>query len=213
MKSLRHIAAAVVTAVAFTNPSVHAQGIPVLDASTLAQAIATVNQLKAQYQTLTNQYNALTGNRGLGMILNDPSLRNYLPDQWQSVYDAAKGGTLNGISGPAQQIAQQEGWTAYTPGQQRLNNTMAMNKSMAMDAYGATLTRLQNIQNLMSQSNLTQDPAAKADLQNRWAAEVTQINNEKTRLDLMGRLQDIEEKYAQQAAHQDMQNRLNGDTN
>lgn len=213
MTTLRHAVVTALSAALLMSQGAHAQGIPVLDASTLAQAIATVNQLKAQYQTLTNQYNALTGNRGLGMILNDPSLRNYLPDQWQSVYDAAKGGTLNGISGAAQQIVQQEGWTATTPGQQRLNNTMAMNKSMAMDAYSATLTRLQNIQNLMSQSNLTQDPAAKADLQNRWSAEVTQINNEKTRLDLMGRLQDIEEKYAQQAAHQDMQNRLNGDTN
>ena len=47
--------------------------------------------------------------------------------------------------------------------------------------------------------------------QNRWSAEVSSINAEKTRLDLMVRLQDAEKELAQQEAHQDMQQRLNGD--
>ncbi|MBN3786104.1 haloacid dehalogenase [Burkholderia sp. Ac-20353] len=190
----------------------HAQGIPVLDASTLAQAILTVKQLQQQYVTLTNQYQALIGNRGLGDILNNPALRNYLPDQWQSVYDAVKNGQLNGISGVADSIARQEGLTAYTPGQQRLNDTLTANKAMAMRAYQASIDRLNNIQQLMQQSNLTQDPAAKADLQNRWSAEISSINADKVRLDLAAKLQDAEKEFAQQAAHRDMQNRLHDDT-
>ncbi|CAG9264353.1 Haloacid dehalogenase [Burkholderia diffusa] len=212
MKKFHTMLAAGVVALSIS-VGAHAQGIPVLDAANVAQAIATVQQLQQQYTTMTTQLSALTGNRGLGLILNDPALRNFLPDQWQSIYDQVKRGQLSGISNLANTIAQQEGMTASTAGQQRLNDVLAANKAMAMQAYSSTLTRLQNIQNLMSQSNLTQDPAAKADLQNRWSAEVTQINNEKTRLDLMGRLGDIEEKLAQQAAHNDMQTRLNGDLN
>ncbi|KVL25463.1 haloacid dehalogenase [Burkholderia territorii] len=212
MKKIHTMVAAAVVALSIS-VGAHAQGIPVLDAANVAQAIATVQQLQQQYTTMTTQLSALTGNRGLGLILNDPALRNFLPDQWQSIYDQVKNGQLSGISNLANTIAQQEGMTASTAGQQRLNDVLAANKAMAMQAYSSTLTRLQNIQNLMLQSNLTQDPAAKADLQNRWAAEVTQINNEKTRLDLMGRLGDIEEKLAQQAAHNDMQTRLNGDLN
>ncbi|KAA0080941.1 haloacid dehalogenase [Paraburkholderia sp. T12-10] len=211
MKTIRNlVGAAAIAALALTQ-SAHAQGIPVLDASTLAQAILTVKQLEQQYATMTDAYQSTIGNRGLGDIFNDASLRNYLPDQWQSVYDEVKSGQLNGISGVADSIEQQEGMTAYTPGQQRLNDTEAANKAMAMRAYQASIDRLNNIQQLMQQSNLTQDPAAKADLQNRWSAEISSINADKMRLDLAARLQDAEKDLAQQAAHRDMQQRLNGD--
>lgn len=212
MKSIRKLISAAVLAAFCSTEAAHAQGIPVLDASTLAQAIITVQQLKQQYVTLTNQYQALIGNRGLGDILNNPSLRNYLPDEWQSVYDAVKNGQLNGISGVADSIARQEGLTAYTPGQQRLNDTLSANKAMVMRAYQASIDRLNNIQQLMQQSNLTQDPAAKADLQNRWSAEISSINADKVRLDLAAKLQDAEKEFAQQAAHRDMQRRLHDDT-
>ena len=211
MKTIRKVIAAAGVVVLSSIPIAHAQGIPVLDVSNLAQAILTVQQLKQQYDTLTNTYQSTTGNRGLGDIFNDASLRNYLPDQWQSVYDEVKSGQLNGISGVASSIEQQEGMTAYTPGQQRLNDTEAANKAMAMRAYQASIDRLNNIQQLMQQSNLTQDPAAKADLQNRWSAEISSINADKMRLDLTARLQDVEKDLAQQAAHRDMQQRLNGD--
>lgn len=191
--------------------SVRAQGIPVIDASTLAQAILTVKQLEQEYVTISDAYQSTVGNRGLGDIFNDASLRDYLPDQWQSVYDQVRSGQLNGISGVAQSIEQQEGMTAYTAGQQRLNDTEAANKAMAMRAYQASIDRLNNIQQLMQQSNLTQDPAAKADLQNRWSAEISSINADKMRLDLAARLEDAEKSLAQQAAHRDMQQRLNGD--
>jgi len=208
MKIIRKLIGGAAIVAFCATQTVHAQGIPVLDASTLAQAIITVQQLKQQYVTLTNQYQAVIGNRGLGDILNNPSLRNYLPDQWQSVYDAVKNGQLNGISGVADSIISQEGLTAYTPGQTRLNNTLAANKAMVMRAYQASIDRLNNIQQLMQQSNLTQDPAAKADLQNRWSAEISSINADKMRLDLAAKLQDAEKEFAQQAAHRDMQRRL-----
>ncbi len=211
MKTIRNLVGAAAIAALASTQSAHAQGIPVLDASTLAQAILTVKQLEQQYATMTDAYQSTIGNRGLGDIFNDASLRNYLPDQWQSVYDEVKSGQLNGISGVADSIEQQEGMTAYTPGQQRLNDTEAANKAMAMRAYQASIDRLNNIQQLMQQSNLTQDPAAKADLQNRWSAEISSINADKMRLDLAARLQDAEKDLAQQAAHRDMQQRLNGD--
>jgi type IV secretion system protein VirB5 len=211
MKIARKLLGAVAITALCTTLAAHAQGMPVLDASNLAQAILAVRQLQQQYITITNQYEAQIGNRGLGDIFNNPSLRNYLPDQWQSVYDTAKRGQLNGISGVAESIARDEALTAYTPGQQRLNDTLAANKAMAMRAYQASIDRLNNIQQLMQQSNLTQDPAAKADLQNRWAAEISSINADKVRLDLAAKLQDAEKEFAQQAAHRDMQRRLNGD--
>ena len=174
-----------------------ATGIPVLDVSNLAQAMLMVQNLMQQLEQMKSQYDAMTGNRGYGNILNDPTLRSYLPDQWQAVYDQVKNGSLQGISNAAQQIAKSEGLTgASTAGQQRYYDTLAANKAMTMQAYSATLSRLNNIQSLMQQSNLTQDPAAKADLQNRWAAEYTMVQNEQTRLNLMSQLQQTEMRLA-----------------
>lgn len=77
---------------------------------------------------------------------------------------------------------------------------------MAIEAYNATLGRLNNIQALMQQSNLTQDPAAKADLQNRWAAEYTMVQNEQTRLNLMAQLQQTELRLAEEQRHREFKN-------
>ncbi|WP_080437061.1 P-type DNA transfer protein VirB5 [Burkholderia ubonensis] len=211
----KKLVAAVVAAGVVT--SAQAQGIPVLDVSNLAQALLMVQNLQQQvqtmaqqYQTMTTQLAALTGNRGLGQILNNPTLRSYLPDSWQGVYSQISSGQLPSITSAVQQIQSAEGMTATTPGQQRYNDTLAANKAMAMQAYQNTLARLQNIQSLMQQSDLTQDPAAKADLQNRWAAEYTMVQNEQTRLNLMAKLQDIEMKLAEEQRTQEFKNRLLG---
>lgn len=202
----RRSLAALASALCFS--TANAAGIPVLDVSNLGQAILMVQNLKAQIDQLRSQYDALTGNRGLGMILNNQMLRNYLPDQWQSIYDQVKGGSLQGISNTALQISRAEGLLgdAPTSGQKRYFDVIAANKAMAIEAYNATLGRLNNIQALMQQSNLTQDPAAKADLQNRWAAEYTMVQNEQTRLNLMAQLQQTELRLAEEQRHREFKN-------
>ena len=195
--------------------SAHAQGIPTIDVANIAQAILMNQSLQQQvttqaqqYQTLASQLAAQTGNRALGQILNDSSLRNYLPDQWQSIYDQVKNGQLQGISSAAQRIQQAEGMTASTSGQQRYIDAVAANKAMSMQAYDATLKRLKNIEGLMRRSDLTQDPAAKADLQNRLSAENAMIQNEQIRLNLMAKLQDVEERLAAKQASEELRRKF-----
>ncbi|MFL9876649.1 TrbJ/VirB5 family protein [Paraburkholderia megapolitana] len=210
----RMTGATTLAAVLAVSTPAHAQGIPTIDLSTLAQAIATVKQLKSQYDQIVDQVNMIKGNRGLGMILNNPTLRSYLPDQWKSVYDLANAGKLNGISGVANQILQQEGMTVNAsslPGLARYVNTLATNKATAQASYDAMIGRLQNIQALMQQSDQTQDPAAKADLANRFSAENAQIQAEQTRINLMGQLQQAEQNLAARQMNTEMQNRLNAD--
>lgn len=89
--------------------------IPVTDAAAIANAqgahvesiakyIEQIRQLKLQVEQLRQQYAALTGGRGLGEILNDPRLRQYLPEDWQRVYDAIRSGGYEGLTGPAREI-------------------------------------------------------------------------------------------------------------
>ncbi len=208
---------AVAAAAGLAMGSASAQGIPVIDISNLAQALLMVQnmqqqvqQMQQQYQTMTSQLQALTGNRGLGQILNDPRLVSYLPPDWQSVYQQVSNGQLPSITSTLQAIQSAEGMVGGTAGQQRYNTTLASNKAMAMQAFAATNQRLQNIQALMRQSDYTQDPAAKADLQNRLNAEVAMVNNEQTRMQLMGKLADVEEKLADHQTQTQWQNQFLG---
>jgi type IV secretion system protein VirB5 len=195
---------------AFFSPGAFAQGIPVISVSELAQDLLVVQNLKSQLTSMTAQFNALTGNRSLGQILNNPTLVNYLPSQWQSVYSQVKSGQLQGLSSAATQVMNDEGMTSSTATQARYNQTLASNKAMTMAAYQSSADRLTNIQSLMQQSDLTQDPAAKADLQNRLSAENAMIQNEQTRLNLMMQLQKQEQELAQKQDSDSFQNMLMG---
>lgn len=72
---------------------------------------------------------------------------------------------------------------------------------------------MNNIQALMRQSNLTQDPAQKADLQNRMAAEEAMVTNEQTRMQLAAELQKAELKLAEEQRDREFDNAFLGKTN
>ena len=81
--------------------SAHAGGIPVFDGANLAQQIRNsvqeiaklveqIEQLKKQYEQMQQTYSSMTGSRGLGEVLNNPALKNYLPEDWRVVYYSIK---------------------------------------------------------------------------------------------------------------------------
>lgn len=163
----------------------------------MAQWKNQYDQMVGQVTQMKQQYESMTGSRGLGQIMNNPALRTYLPDQWTGIYDKVKGGNLAGISGVASSIYSAEGFDANaTGGRKRQNEIMAANKAMTMRAYDQTLARLNNINALMAQADSTQDVKAAADLQNRVAAENAMIQNEQIRLNLAAQLQVAEAKLA-----------------
>ncbi len=184
-----------------------ATGIPVFDFSNLVNALESIRQLrtqlsqmKQQYQKMDDQYKALTGNRGLGQILNDPSLAGHLPRQWHGIYRRVQAGELPGVSDHYRRIQSDEAIEpSGSAGRQRYESTVAANGALAMAGYDATMARLDNIQALMRQADRTQDAAAKADLQNRMNAEVAMVANEQTRLQLMSQLADVQKELAARA--------------
>ncbi len=85
----------------------HAGGIPVFDAANLTQQIKSsaeelfqlieqVTTLKQQYDQLQQTYKAITGMRNLGDIMNNPLLKEYIPNDWKNVYDSVKSGGYQG---------------------------------------------------------------------------------------------------------------------
>jgi type IV secretion system protein VirB5 len=193
-------------------------GIPVVDAASIAKQVANqvqvMQQWKQQFDQMTSQisqlqqtYQSMNGSRGFGQIANNPALRNYLPQDWQQVYDAVSRGGYQGLTGSAQSIfANNQVYDlcahitiqeAKTACEARAVKS-AQDKSYATTAYSAAQQRINQIDQLMGQINTTQDPKAIAELQGRIAIEQANIANENTKLQLYEMMAKAEDRLQEQ---------------
>ncbi|CAD1798223.1 P-type DNA transfer protein VirB5 [Xanthomonas arboricola pv. juglandis] len=196
--------------------------VPVTDAASIAKNIANqaetmrqwasqYQQMQSQYQQMQQQYSALTGSRNMGEIFNNPALRDYLPKDWQGVYDSVRTGGYNGLSSSASGIYDQnkvyDACASLTLADARTACQAAavkpsQDKAFATDAYAAAKSRMDQIDSLMRQINQTQDPKAIGELQGRIAAEQAMIGNEQTKLQLFQMMTQAEDKLQQQRQHE-----------
>jgi len=192
--------------------------IPVTDGASIAnsiqQQIETIAKWKMQYDQMTSQinqmkqqYESLTGSRNLGQILNNAALRDYLPNDWQGVYDAVKTGGYSGLSGRAQSIYEAnkafDACMVFKLADQRTACEAqavkgAQDKAFALDAYDKAKSRLTQIDQLMAKINDTPDPKAIAELQGRIAAEQAMIQNEQTKLQMYQMVAAAEDRLQEQ---------------
>ncbi|MDP4573449.1 P-type DNA transfer protein VirB5 [Pseudomonas sp. LPH60] len=166
-----------------------------------------VVQMKTQIDQMKQQYSSLTGSRGLGRIYDNPQLRNYLPNDWQGVYDAVRNGGWDGLDGRASGIyASNKVYDSCKSFAQDIQRKAcqaqavkpSQDKAFALDAYDQANARVSQIDQLMGQIDRTQDPKAIAELQGRIAAEQAMIQNEQTKLQMYQMVADAENKIQQQ---------------
>lgn len=211
----------------FGSRAAHAQ-IPVTDGLSFGQRlnnqVETIAKWKLQYDQMTSQideakkqFESMNGSRAMGNILNDPALRDYLPADWQAVYDSVRNGGYNGLSGRGQSvynankifdscasISVQEQRTACEARAVKASQ----DKGFALDAYDAAKSRVNQIDQLMNKINQTQDPKAIAELQGRIGAEQANIQNEQTKLQLYAMVAAAEDRVQAQR-----QSEINGKAN
>ncbi len=176
-----------------------ASGIPVIDIANLAQALQSFMQLTAQLQQLEQQlaqaqqqYNSITGSRGMGGLFNsggEQAMRQYAPGSWQQSLAVLQQGGLPGnaadVQRAAQSFAQNQGLTqtgaqvfpgssanatAYTAS----TGATAAAAGLSQAAYDQTQARMQRVQQYLSQINGTSDLKAAIDLNARLLAEVNE---------------------------------------
>lgn len=192
--------------------------IPVTDGASIGQQIAaqveTIAKWKMQYDQMVSQidqakqqYESLTGSRGLGNIMNDPALRDYLPGDWQAVYDSVKTGGYSGLSGTGKTVYDANKIYDLCAKLLSANERTAceaqavkgaQDKGFALDAYNAAKNRINQIDQLMRKINQTQDAKAIAELQGRIAAEQANIQNEQTKLQMYSMVAAAEDRLQQQ---------------
>lgn len=195
----------------------HAQ-IPVTDVASIgtqvSNQIETIAKWKMQYDQMINQidqakqqYQSLTGSRGLGNIMNNPAMRDYLPGEWQAVYDSVKNGGYSGLSGTGKSVYDAnkiyDACGHLTIAQQRTACEAqavkgSQDKGFALDAYNVAKSRINQIDQLMQQINQTQDPKAIAELQARIGAEQANIQNEQTKLQMYSMVAAAEDRVQKQ---------------
>jgi type IV secretion system protein VirB5 len=181
------------------------------NAESIAQALEQLAQLQSQLTQMEREYESLTGTRNLGTILNNPQLRNYLPENWQTVYDDVRRGGYSGLSDSAKSIYNQN--TLYDSCQfhtqveekkvcEARAVKAAQDKAFSVEAFEKSKQRLTQIENLMQEINTTRDPKAIAELQARLSAEQSAITNEQTKLQLFQMSSQIEDQLQQQRNHE-----------
>ncbi len=196
-----------------------AQGIPVIDASALAQQVQQVaswgQQLKAmadQYRQQEMQFQSMTGSRGFGNLFNNPQLQQYLPAEWQQVYGQIRQGGLGALSGGAQALRQQMGDTrscsliADTQARASCQQAIAtpyQNMDVFQNALSVANQKPQQIQSLISAIQNTDDPKAIAELQARIAGEQAAMQNEMLKVQLSIQLAEAQNKLTKEQAERD----------
>lgn len=183
-----------------------AGGIPVFDAATVAQALASVQELKAQLDQQKQLFSALNGSRGLGTLLNNPALRDYLPADFKKVYDSVQSSDFSSLTGTAADIrkANQIFDCAKLVASSSVSlcnrgaGSAANQKSFAMNAFEQSTKRMDQIESLMREINNTTDAKSIAELNARLQAENAMIQNEQIKLQMFSELQRAEENLLKQ---------------
>jgi type IV secretion system protein VirB5 len=194
-----------------TNQQVLAN-LAVIDAANLENSARQVaawqeqlSEMRNQLEQARRQYTAITGNRDLGMIFNNPELRKYLPPEYQNIYNSMTNSNY-GISGSIKDILAAEQLTGSIDQNQKIVEdrrlTVAVtNKAVGLKAYEGAEARLQQIDALMSQINKTQDLKAISELQARIAVEQAAIQNEHNKLQIISQLQIAEQRLIKEQRH------------
>jgi type IV secretion system protein VirB5 len=200
MTGRTRLTGAVIVWAAFCS-SAHAQGIPVYDAQNVVQAIAAVARLEQEVQQEIQIYQSTVGTRGFGALLGNPVVAGSLPSDWQGVYTAIQNGGYAGLTGSAQALRSasqlyncQDQTGIDQQVCQRALNKPFQDKAFGLQAYQTELQELSQIQSLVQQIDVTQDPKGVAELQARIEAETTAVGNEMTKLQLFRMLADSEDK-------------------
>lgn len=197
-------------AIAVASTACPAQGIPVIDAANLVQTvqqvvndITKINNQVQQITQLQSQLASMNGIRGLGTILDNPLLRNYVPAQAYTLVNAVDTSGYAGLGSTAKAL--RDAGMVYNcgdlAGAARTTCQAALaqpyqQKGLLQDAMKAASNRLSQIGLLMGRVDATADQKAVLEIQARIGAENALLAHEMTQIQMLQGMADAEERIA-----------------
>ena len=199
------------TLIAFlASGTTHAQGIPVIDAANLVQAvqqvidgITQINNQVQQIGQLQTQLDSINGERNLGRIFDSPALRNYVPPHAYATINAVDASGYAGLSGSGKLL--RDGTVRYNcldlAGSSRTACQAALAqpyqyKGLLQDAMKAAAGRLSQVDALMNGINATRDQKAIQELQARIGAEGVLLAHEASQVQMLQAMAAADERIA-----------------
>ena len=193
-----------------------AQGVPVIDLSSIAQQIQQLEQMRNQLTALNQQIsqaqqmfqsvNQMTNMGEIATALNNPAIRRALPADFASVEKALMG-TGNGAFGTnadaqrsANEVYTRPGDDFYASEVKRTQGANAGAASVGQGMYEAASARIDGLEQLRQQIGQTDSAAAKADLGNRIAVETAMLNTDMLRMQAVAMVQKAQIQVQEQRA-------------
>jgi len=201
-----------------------AQGIPVIDETSIAKELEQITQLKSQLDTLNKQLqqaqqlygslNKLTNMADVASLLNDPSIRQALPSGFSAVENLLKG-SGSGAFGQSASTFLQDNSTYHTSANDfyaqeltRIQNQNAGQMSLGQQIYDAATKRIDGIDQLRKEISSASDAKDIADLQARLQAETAFLDNDVLRMQGLRMVQQAEIQVDDQRKAEDWRKRM-----
>ncbi len=185
--SKRTMLLAAAAALLISAGAAHAQGIPVIDQAALAKQLESIAQLKSQLDTLNQQLqqaqqlygslNKLTNMADVASVLNDPSIRKALPQDFNAIESLLNGAGSGAFGDSASKFLQSNSTYQtsandfYAQELSRIQNKNAGQMSLGQQIYDAATKRIDGIDQLRQQISSAGTSKDVADLQARLQAE------------------------------------------
>jgi type IV secretion system protein VirB5 len=201
---VKNVIAGIVAIVAISVGSpVQAGGMPVFDAANLAQAVSQIQQMTMQLEQLKQQYNSMNGGRNMGSLINNPQLRRYLPDDYQTILNSGYGNSQVIRNNSRVYGINQTTLGAGTDTAKAFEASAmqaSLNRATSEEAYSQASVRFNDLQVLLNEINSASDAKSIADLQARIQVEEVMLKNESIKLQMLGQLQQAQRDLAVQRA-------------
>ena len=201
-----------------------AQGIPVIDQTSIAKEIESIAQLKSQLDTLNQQLqqarqlygslNKLTNMADVAGVLNNPSIRKALPQDFNAI-ESLFNGSDSGVLGSSASKFLKENSTYQTNANDfyaqelsRLQKRNAGQMGLSQQIYDAATKRIDGIDELRRQISSASTAKDVADLQARLQAETAFLQNDVLRMQGLRMVQQAEIQVDTQRKAEDWRKRV-----
>ncbi|OWV71184.1 type IV secretion system protein VirB5 [Rhizobium sp. R339] len=201
-----------------------AQGIPVIDQTSIAKQIESITQLKSQLDALNQQLqqaqqlygslNKITNMADIASLLNDPSIRKALPQDFDAIEELLKG-SGGGVFGSSaskflqdNSIYRTDADDFYAQELSRIQNQNAGQMSLGQQIYDAATKRIGGIDELRQKISGAADAKDIADLQARLQAETAFLQTDVLRMQGLQMVQQAQVQVDDQRKAEDWRKRM-----